>query len=62
MPRTRLGTTVDQDLLATARAAEMDAAYTSAYTTHPIDEPEEWGDVASFREAAARTGEQVRDR
>ena len=38
-------------LLARHRAAEIDAAY-AAYDDHPIDEPYEWGDLASFREAA----------
>lgn len=75
MPRTRVSTTVDGELLETARrlrsdltdaalldealeallsrhrAAEIDAAY-SAYDRHPLDEPDEWGDLASFREAA----------
>jgi hypothetical protein len=74
MPRVRLSTTVDQDLLTRARrvragvtdavlvdealhalvarnrAAETDAAY-NAYDLHPLDEPDEWGDLASFREA-----------
>lgn len=77
MPRTRLSTTVDRDLLQRARearsatndaelidealatllaryrAAEIDEAYRSAYESHPIDEPDEWGDLASFRDAAA---------
>jgi hypothetical protein len=39
-------------LLADRRAAEFDAAY-AAYDQHPLDEPDEWGDLASFREAAA---------
>lgn len=39
-------------LLARHRAAELDAAYT-AYDDHPLDETDEWGDLASFREAAA---------
>lgn len=75
MPRTRVSTTVDEQLLAEARrlrsgstdaalldealsallarhrSAEIDASY-AAYDTHPIDEPDEWGDLASFREAA----------
>lgn len=41
-------------LLARDRAAEIDAAYATAYTEHPLDEPDEWGDLASFREAAGR--------
>jgi Arc/MetJ family transcription regulator len=75
MPRTRVSTTVDEDLLAEARRvtaarsdaalldqalgallaqhrrAEVDRAY-RAYEEHPIDEPDEWGDLASFRAAA----------
>lgn len=39
-------------LLARHRAAEVDAAY-AAYDEHPIDEPDEWGDLASFHDAAA---------
>jgi hypothetical protein len=39
-------------LLAKHRAAEIDAAY-AAYDEHPLDEGDEWGDLASFREAAA---------
>lgn len=34
------------------RAAEIDAGY-AVYDDHPLDEPDEWGDLASFREAAA---------
>jgi hypothetical protein len=76
MPRTRLSTTVDQDLLDRARglrsgttdaalidealeallmryrSAEVDASY-SAYDEHPIDESDDWGDLAAFRRAAA---------
>ena len=39
-------------LLASHRAAEIDASY-AAYDDHPISEIDEWGDLASFREAAA---------
>lgn len=39
-------------LLARHRAAEVDASY-AAYDQHPLSEPDEWGDLASFREAAA---------
>jgi len=39
-------------LLARHRAADVDASY-AAYDEHPIDEPDEWGDLASFRRAAA---------
>jgi len=38
--------------LARHRAAEVDASY-AAYDEHPLDEPDEWGDLASFRQAAA---------
>jgi hypothetical protein len=75
MPRVRVSTTVDEDLLSSARrlrskltdaalldealeallarhrAAEHDASYV-AYEAHPLEEPDEWGDLASFREAA----------
>ena len=78
MSRARISTTVDKDLLDSARraratandaelidealaallardrAAEIDAAYATAYAEHPLDEPDEWGDLASFREAAGR--------
>lgn len=39
-------------LLDRHRAAEVDAAY-AAYESHPLDEGDEWGDLASFRAAAA---------
>jgi hypothetical protein len=39
-------------LLARHRAAEMDATY-AAYDRHPLDEPDAWGDLASFRQSAA---------
>jgi hypothetical protein len=76
MARTRLSTTVDAELLDSARrvragvndaalidealgalllrnrAAELDASY-AVYDKHPLDEPDEWGDLASFRRAAA---------
>jgi len=38
-------------LVARHRAAEIDDAY-HAYDDHPIDEPDAWGDLASFRSAA----------
>jgi hypothetical protein len=38
-------------LLAQHRRAQIDADY-AGYDAHPIDEPDEWGDLASFREAA----------
>jgi len=75
MSRTRLSTTVDADLLDSARQvsgkpdsalidealtawmarhrdAEVDASY-AAYDVHPLDEPDAWGDLASFRRAVA---------
>jgi len=39
-------------LAAKHRAAEIDAGY-AAYDEGPLDETDEWGDLASFREAAA---------
>ena len=39
-------------LLARHRAAELDARY-AVYDAQPLDEPDEWGDLASFRRAAA---------
>lgn len=39
-------------LVRASRTAEIDSAYT-AYDDHPLDEADEWGDLASFREAAA---------
>jgi hypothetical protein len=38
-------------LLVRHRAAEVDASY-AVYDEHPLDEPDEWGDLASFRRAA----------
>lgn len=38
-------------LLARHRSAEVDASY-AAYDKHPIDEPDEWGDLGSWRRAA----------
>jgi Arc/MetJ family transcription regulator len=76
MARVRVSTTVDEELLTSARralstlndaavldqaltalverhrATEIDAAYV-AYAEHPLEEPDAWGDLASFREAAA---------
>lgn len=76
MARARVSTTVDENLLSSARglragatdaalldealtaflarhrALEIDAAYT-AYDEHPLNESDEWGDLASFRAAAA---------
>jgi antitoxin MazE5 len=76
MTRIRLSTTVDQQLLDSARglrsgmtdaalidealhalllryrSAEVDASY-AAYDKHPLDESDEWGNLAKFRRAAA---------
>lgn len=38
-------------LIASHRTVQIDAGY-AAYDQHPLDEPDEWGDLASFREAA----------
>ncbi len=38
-------------LLAQHKVAEIDAAY-QAYDDRPLDQPDEWGDLASFRRAA----------
>ena len=35
--------------------ATVDERYAAAYGEHPLDEPDEWGDLASFRNAAAST-------
>lgn len=39
-------------LVRSSRSAEIDAAY-AAYDNQPIDEADDWGDLASFRDAAA---------
>ena len=56
--RTREGvndaTLLDEALMALIgrhRAARYDEAY-AAYDEHPLDENDEWGDLASFRSAA----------
>ncbi len=38
-------------LLARHRSAQVDASY-AAYDEQPLDQPDEWGDLAAFREAA----------
>jgi len=40
-----------RSLLARQRAAEIDAAY-AAYDEEPLERSDEWGDLASFRDAA----------
>ena len=42
-------------LLARDRSVEIDAAYAAAYAAHPFNEADEWGDLESFRSAAAAT-------
>lgn len=41
-------------LLHRHRSVAIDKAY-SAYDEHPLDEADEWGDLSSFRAAAAST-------
>ena len=56
-PGVRDAALIDEALRALSSAhrnAEIDAAY-AAYDEHPLDEPDEWGDLASFREAAAKS-------
>lgn len=40
--------------LAKHRREEIDASY-EAYDRHPLDEPDEWGDLESFHRAASQT-------
>lgn len=51
-PDSRLVDEALSALLARHRAAEVDVSYV-AYDEHPLDEPDEWGDLASFRRAVA---------
>jgi hypothetical protein len=41
-------------LIARHRAGEIDLSY-EAYDRHPLDEPDDWGDLASFRREAAQS-------
>ena len=41
-------------LVAEHRATEIDRRIDSAYREHPLDEPDEWGDLASYMSAAQR--------
>jgi hypothetical protein len=43
-----------QALLSQHRRAEIDAAY-AVYDEHPLSEPDAWGDLESWREAAGRS-------
>jgi hypothetical protein len=40
--------------LTSDRAVELDASY-EAYDVIPLESSDEWGDLASFQEAAARS-------
>lgn len=40
-------------LLERQRRAEVDAAYAAAWSDHPADERDEWGDLASFAAAVS---------
>jgi len=42
-------------LLRSYRSAEIDATYAAADQDHPLEDHDEWGDLASFRSAAADT-------
>jgi len=42
-------------LLRSHRRAEIDRNDRRAYAAQPLDEPDEWGDLASFGEAASQT-------
>jgi hypothetical protein len=48
-------------LLASHRRAEIDDAYT-AYDRRPIDEPDEWGDLAAFRDSIGSARKRSRRR
>jgi hypothetical protein len=50
----RLRATWLRALLARHRSAEVDASY-EAYDKHPVDEPDAWGDLASWRRAAGNS-------
>jgi hypothetical protein len=39
--------------MANYRSSVIDASY-AVYDEHPIDEPDAWGDLASFRAAVSR--------
>jgi hypothetical protein len=44
-----------QALLHRHRRAEIDRSYASAFSAHPFDEPDEWGDLATFADAMRLT-------
>jgi hypothetical protein len=39
-------------LLTEHERSEIDAAYTDAYARQPLDQPDEWGDLATWRAGA----------
>jgi len=41
-------------LIASHRRTEIDESYEAAYEEFPLGTPDEWGDLASFHEAARR--------
>lgn len=41
------------ELLRRHRRTEIDAAYAAAYRDHPLNEPDEWGDLESWHDAVA---------
>lgn len=41
------------------RRSEIDAAY-EVYDRHPLDEPDKWGDLASFHAANRRHKQEMR--
>ncbi len=42
-------------LLAEHHRTLIDQTYATAYRDQPLDEPDEWGDLQSFRRAASET-------
>lgn len=41
-------------LIRAHRSAEIDAEYAAAYEAQPLNNPDEWGDLAAFRDAVSR--------
>ncbi|NLG21469.1 MAG: DUF2191 domain-containing protein [Actinomycetales bacterium] len=46
-------------LLRELPATEADRVYADAYGRHPVDEPDDWGDLVAFLDAAARRNQSV---
>lgn len=42
-------------LLREHRRAVVDREYQRAYRDHPVDQPDDWGDLSDFLDAAARS-------